>query len=257
METFIMRKLTISTLLLSATLVASTSHAGWGDLLDSVKKTGGELLQQPAKNNSSTNISSASLSSETLINGLREALAVGSERAIKLISAEGGYLNDPQIRVPLPAGLDKLAGPLRQFGMGEQVDQFEQSINRAAERAAPQASAILVKNIRSMSFEDARKIYEGSDDAATQYFREKAGPQIAALFKPEVDSALGEVGATRYYNDLAQLPIVGQQVTGDLSGHVTKAALDGLFLKLAAEEKLIRDNPAARTTDLLKQLWSQ
>ncbi|SIS72882.1 DUF4197 domain-containing protein [Neptunomonas antarctica] len=256
-----MRKLTISTLLLSATLAASTSHAGWGDLLDSVKKTGGELLQQPAKNNSSTNISSSSLSSETLINGLREALAVGSERAIKLISAEGGYLNDPQIRVPLPAGLDKLAGPLRQFGMGEQVDQFEQSINRAAERAAPQATAILVDNIRSMSFEDARKIYEGSDDAATQYFREKAGPQIAALFKPEVDSALSEVGATRYYNDLAsqaaQLPIVGQQVTGDLSSHVTKAALDGLFLKIAAEEKLIRDNPAARTTDLLKQLWSQ
>lgn len=252
-----MRKLTMTTLLLSAA-IATSSHAGWSDLVESVKKTGGELIKQPAASNSG--VSSASLSSETLINGLREALVVGSERAIKLISAEGGFLNDPQIRVPMPAGLDQLAGPLRKFGMSEQVDQFEQSINRAAERAAPQATAILVDNIKSMSFEDARKIYEGSDDAATQYFREKAGPQIAALFKPEVDGALGEVGATKYYNSLAaqaaDLPVIGKQVEGDLTTHVTNAALDGLFLKLAAEEKLIRENPAARSTELLKKLWS-
>ncbi|WP_372743342.1 DUF4197 domain-containing protein [Neptunomonas sp.] len=252
-----MRKLTITTLLLSAA-IATSSQAGWSDLVESVKKTGEELIKQPATTNSA--VSNTSLSSDTLINGLREALVVGSERAIKSISAEGGYLNDPQIRVPMPAVLDKLAGPLRQFGMGDQVDQFEQSINSAAERAAPQATAILVDNIRNMSFDDARKIYEGSDDAATQYFREKAGPQIAALFKPEIDTALGEVGATKYYNSLAtqaaQLPLVGQQVEGDLTSHVTTAALDGLFLKLAAEEKLIRQNPAARSTDLLKKLWS-
>lgn len=252
-----MRTLTITTLLLSAA-IATSSHAGWGDLVESVKKTGGELIKQPTTN--STTTSNTSLSSDTLVNGLREALVIGSERAIKLISAEGGYLNDPQIRVPMPGVLNQLAGPLRQFGMSAQVDQFEQSINSAAERAAPQATAILVDNIRSMSFEDARKIYEGSDDAATQYFRDKAGPQIAALFKPEIDTALGEVGATKYYNSLAtqaaQLPLVGQQVEGDLTSHVTKAALDGLFLKLAAEEKLIRQNPAARSTELLKKLWS-
>ncbi len=252
-----MRKLTITTLLLSAA-IATSSHAGWGDLVESVKKTGGELIKQPTTDNTTT--SNTSLSSDTLVNGLREALVVGSERAIKLISAKGGYLNDPQIRVPMPGVLNQLAGPLRQFGMAEQVDQFEQSINSAAERAAPQATAILIENIRSMSFEDARKIYEGSDDAATQYFREKAGPQIAALFKPEIDTALGEVGATKYYNSLAtqaaQLPLVGQQVEGDLTNHVTNAALDGLFLKLAAEEKLIRKNPAARSTELLKKLWS-
>ena len=252
-----MRTLTITTLLLSAA-IATSSHAGWGDLVESVKKTGGELIKQPTTN--STTTSNTSLSSDTLVNGLREALVIGSERAIKLISAEGGYLNDPQIRVPMPGVLNQLAGPLRQFGMSAQVDQFEQSINNAAERAAPQATAILVDNIRSMSFEDARKIYEGSDDAATQYFRDKAGPQIAALFKPEIDTALGEVGATKYYNSLAtqaaQLPLVGQQVEGDLTSHVTKAALDGLFLKLAAEEKLIRQNPAARSTELLKKLWS-
>lgn len=252
-----MRKLTITTLLLSAA-IATNSYAGWNDLVESAKKSGAELIKQPSTSNSA--VSGSSLSSDTLINGLREALVVGSERAIKLISADGGFLNDPQIRVPMPTGLDQLAGPLRKFGMSKQVDQFEQSINRAAERAAPQATAILVDNIRNMSFEDARKIYEGSDDAATQYFRQKAGPQIAALFKPEIDSALGEVGATKYYNNLAtqaaELPLIGKKVDGDLTNHVTNAALDGLFLKLATEEKLIRENPAARTTDLLKKLWN-
>lgn len=264
-----MRKLTISTLLLSATLAASPSHAGWGSLLDDVKKTGADLLQQTSNSSVNTdistdlntNIGSTSLSSEALINGLREALAVGSERAIKQISAQGGYLNDSKIRVPLPAGLNKLAGALRQFGMGKQVEQFEQSINRAAERASAQATAILIDNIKNMSFDDALKIYQGSGDAATQYFREKSGPKIAALFKPVVDSALSEVGATRYYNDLAlkaaKLPIVGKKINGDLTSHVTNAALDGLFLTLAAEEKLIRKDPASRTTALLKQLWNK
>ena len=256
MKAFIMRKLTIPTLLLSATLAASPSHAGWSSLLDDVKKAGANLLQQTSKSSINTDIGSASLSSEALINGLREALAVGSERAIKQISAPGGYLNDSKIRVPLPAGLNKLAGALRQFGMGKQV---EQSMNRAAERAAAQATAILIDNIKNMSFDDARKIYQGSADAATQYFREKPGPKIAALFKPVVDSALSEVGATLYYNDLAlkaaQLPIVGKKINGDLTSHVTNAALDGLFLTL--EEQLIRKDPASRTTALLKQLWNK
>ena len=255
---FIMRKLTLFALLVSATLAANTSHADWGNLLDSVTKKGSQLIQQPLTS-TSANISKPTLSSDTIINGLRDALAVGSERAISVISLDGGYLNDPQIRVPLPAGLDKLAKPLRQIGMGKQVDHFLQTINRAAERAAPHATNILLDNIRTMSFEDVNMIYKGSDDAATQYFRKKSGPQIAALFNTEVDTALNQVGATRYYNDLASkaanIPFVGKQINGDLTSHVTSAALDGLFLKIAAQEKLIRTDPAARTTDLLKTLW--
>lgn len=246
-----MRKLT-SALLVSAALASTPSVAGWGDLVEDVKKTGGELLKQTLEADSK-------LDTDTLINGLREALVIGSERAIKLISAEGGFLNDPEIRVPMPGLLEQLASPLRKFGMAEQVDQFEQSINRAAERAAPQATEILVNTIKAMSFEDVRGIYQGADDAATEYFRQKAGPQIAELFKPEIDKALGEVGATRYYNDLAdqaaKLPLIGKEINTDLSNHVTDAAISGLFTKLAAEEKMIRENPTARTTELLKQLW--
>jgi hypothetical protein len=256
-----MRKSTTAPLIFITLLAANTSYAGWNNLLDNAKTKGTQLLQQHSKDTGNKNISTSSLSADTLIKGLREALVVASERAIKLISAPGGYLNDPQIRVPLPAGLDTLAGTLRQFGMGKQVDQFEQSINRAAELAAPKATAILIDHIKSMSFEDARKIYEGNDDAATQYFQAKAGPKIAALFTPHVEGVLSEVRATRYYNDLAsqaaKLPVVGKKVNTDLTKHVTHAALDGLFMKLAVQEKLIRKNPAAQTSKILKQLWSK
>lgn len=247
-----MRK-TAAVLLLGLTVSATPSYASWGSLVEDVKKTGGELIKQ-------TISADQTIDNETLINGLKEALELGSERAVDVISADGGFLNDSQIRVPMPNVLEKLAKPMRKFGLGEQVDQFEESINRAAERAAPQATTILVDTIKQMTIEDARKIYEGADDAATQYFREKAGPTIAELFKPEVNQALGEVGATRYYDDLAaqaaQLPLIGKEVNTDLTSHVTDAALDGLFTKLAAEEKLIRKNPAARTTELLKKLWN-
>ena len=254
-----MRQLTAYSLVLSAVLFTSTSHADLGSLLNQVKKKGSELIQQPIAS-PPAKISNPTLSSDAIMNGLRDALTVGSERAINAISLDGGYLNDPQIRVPLPAGLDKLAKPLRQIGMGMQVDQFLQAINRAAERAAPHATDIFLNSIKTMSFEDANIIYKGADDAATQYFRKQSGPKIAALFTPEIDSALDQVGATRYYNDLsikaAKIPFVGQQINGDLTIHVTSAALDGLFLKIAAQEKLIRKDPLARTTDLLKTLWN-
>jgi hypothetical protein len=254
-----MRKLSSPVLLISGCLLSTSVLAGWSDVLNEAKKTGGAVLQQSS--GSSTSSKNGQLDNSTLINGLKESLSVGAERAIKTVSAKGGYLNDAKIRVPMPGALQSLASPLRKFGMGKQVDQFEESINRAAERAAPQAASIIGDSIKSMSFEDARKIYSGADDAATQYFKQKTGARIAELFRPEIDSALGEVGATRYYNDLAKqassLPLVGKDVNTDLTSHVTNAALDGLFLKLAAEEKAIRNNPVARSTDLLKTLWGK
>lgn len=256
-----MRKIMTLSLLLTTILVAHHSYAGWDISRDLIEQQANNLLQKYTENKThiKTNNMASTLSSDTLINGLRESLVLSSERAIKLISLDGGYFNDPTIRVPMPNGFKKLAGPLRKLGMGKQVDQFMQSINRAAEQAAPKATAILLNSIEAMSFEDVRSIYVGADDAATQYFRIQAGPKIADLFRPEVNTALNQVGATRYYNDLAsqvaKLPLIGEQVKGDLTHHVTQAALNGLFLKLAQQEQLIRNNPGARTTDLLKQLW--
>jgi len=247
-----MKKVLGVTLLASSLSFTGFSHAGWVDFIEDAKKTGGELLKQQLE-------ADQSIDNETLLNGLREALAVGSERAVELIGQPGGYLDDQQIRIPMPTGLSQAAPILEKFGLGSQVEQFETSINRAAEQAVPQAIPLLLETIRGMTFDDVRRIYEGADDAATRYLQEKLGPKLAELFTPPVSDALSSVGATRYYNDLAnearKVPLVGDRVELDLTQYVTQAALDGLFLKLADEERRIREDPVARSTELLKQLW--
>ena len=231
-------------------------------LLEALKKledTGKEALEQGINGDSTNAASLAGIDTETLIQGLKEALEVGSRRAIETISQDGGYLNNANIRVPMPAPLDKAADLLKRFGMEDQVQQFEESMNRAAERAAPQATELIVGALKEMTIEDAKRIYEGSDDAATQYFKEKTSGKLAELFKPSIKQSMDEVGVTRYYGVVAdeakQLPYVGNNLNIDLEDHVTNEALDGLFTVLAEEEKKIRENPAARTTELLKKVF--
>lgn len=241
-----------TSLLLTAMTLTVPVSAGWGSLVEDVKKTGGELMKQQLD-------ADHAIDNDTLLRGLREALAVGSERAVETISQPGGFLDDARIRIPLPRAVEKLSPLLEKAGMGDQITAFETSMNRAAERAAPQATALLVNAIQSMSFDDVRRIYEGADDEATRYFQRTLGDDIARLFQPEIKDALDGVGATRYYNVLADeaetLPFLGGQMNLDLTDYVTDQAMDGLFTKLAEQEKLIRQDPVARSTDLLKQLW--
>jgi hypothetical protein len=141
------------------------------------------------------------------------------------------------------------------------ADDVETSMNRAAEKAAPEATSIVINAIKNMSFDDARKILNGPDDAATQFFREQTSDRLTQLFRPSIEQSLDEVGSTRYYNQLsdqvASVPVVGENINLDLPDYVTEKALDGLFTMIAVEEKKIRDNPAARTTELLKKVFSQ
>ncbi|WP_286237787.1 DUF4197 domain-containing protein [Neptuniibacter halophilus] len=255
-----MKKHTLSLSALLLSLLAGHTYAGWADALKEAVQD--EELQKQVIDTtlgSSNATSNTQLDTQTLINGLKEALEVGSQRAIEEISQPGGYLDNQQIRIPLPSGIDQVAGLLRKYGLEQQVDQFEESMNRAAEKAAPQATALIVNAIKEMSFEDAKKIYQGPDDAATQYFQEKTSSQLRELFQPSVKDSLSQVGATRYYSDLAgeakQIPFVGDKVNVDLDQYVTDEALSGLFTVLAAEEKKIRENPAARSTELLKTLF--
>jgi len=255
-----MKRKILMPLALFTALSSTVTFADWGDLLKEAVKD--EALQKQVMDAvSSTNTSgkSSNLDTNTLIQGLKEALEVGSKRAIEEISQPGGYLENQNIRIPLPGTVNKVAGLLRKYGLESQVDQFEESMNRAAEKAAPQATALIVDAIKEMSFEDAQKIYSGSDDAATQYFKEKTSGKLRSLFQPSVKSSLNQVGATRYYGELASeakgLPYVGDNLNLDLDNYVTEEALNGLFTMLAAEEKKIRENPAARTTDILKQVF--
>jgi hypothetical protein len=147
---------------------------------------------------------------------------------------------------------------LRKVGFGSKVDDFEMSMNRAAEQAAPEAKALFTDTIKQMSFDDARKILNGKDNAATLYFKDKTWDRLYDKFKPIVNSTMSEVGATRYYQDLDKkvrsIPFA-DRMSFDLDKYVTDGALDGLFYMVAQEEQKIRQNPAARVTDLLKEVF--
>jgi len=254
-----MKKITLITLV-SAALSLPVS-AGFGDLIKELGESGKKVLQDSQSTPSnSTAIDTSQLDYDTMVAGLKEALEVGTRRAVTEISKPDGYLSNQQIRIPMPDQLEKAGGVLRKFGLGSQVDQFELSMNRAAEKAAPQATEIIVTAVKDMSIEDAQNILSGPDNAATEYFREKTSTRLSELFKPSIKESMNQVGVTRYYTELAQeadkVPLVGDMAQDyNLEDYVTSEALNGLFTLLAAEEKKIRENPAARTTDLLKQVF--
>jgi hypothetical protein len=161
----------------------------------------------------------------------------------------------------MPAQVQQAGDLMRQFGMSQLADEFETSLNRAAEKAAPEATNIVLNAIKNMTIDDALGILNGPDDAATQYFQANTTDALTALFRPSIETSLNEVGSTRYYNQLsdqiAAVPVVGQSLNVNLPEYVTNEALNGLFTMLAAEEKKIRENPAARTTELLKQVFTK
>jgi hypothetical protein len=147
---------------------------------------------------------------------------------------------------------------LRTTGFGSQLDAFERSMNRAAEKAAPEAKALFVDAIEEMTFADADKILNGADNEATVYFKNKTSDKLQALFKPVIGQSMESVGVTRYYQSLSEkietLPFVSDYAV-DLDAYVTEKSIDGLFIRLAEEEAKIRNDPAARVTELLKKVF--
>jgi hypothetical protein len=200
------------------------------------------------------------LTPERIAQGLKEALRVGTGAAVAAAGRRDGFLGSPRLRIPVPDGLATLARRLRQVGLAGQVDAFEVSMNRAAERAAPRARRIFVDAVAAMTIDDARRILDGPDTAATDYFRAKARGPLADAFRPTVAEALDEVGVTRLYRDLVarynRIPLATPQAV-DLERYVTGRALDGLFLLVADEERRIRTDPAARVTDLLREVFGR
>lgn len=193
-----------------------------------------------------------------IIAGLKEALSVGTGNAVVDVSQADGYFKNQAIKILLPEEIQKTGDMLRQFGFGGVVDDFEHSMNTAAEQAAPKAKAIFISAITQMTFEDARRILNGPDTAATDYLRAKTSADIAGLFRPIITDNMNQVGVTRSYKKMVQplkmLPI-DSPVPVDLDAYVTEKALNGLFVMVAGEEKKIRLDPAARVTDLLKDVF--
>lgn len=198
------------------------------------------------------------LSEKTVADGLREALTIGTERASVSLSADGGFSANPRIRLGLPGALDDAASTLRRFGLGGQIDGFADTMNRAAERAAGEAVPVFAAAIREMTLSDVFAILKGPDDAATEYFRAHTSGALRERFAPVVDDSMKSVGLYAQYRELMgryqALPFVKPEVP-DLAEYVTGKTLDGLFDVLAQEEAAIREDPAARTTALLRRVF--
>lgn len=194
-----------------------------------------------------------------MIAGLKEALSVGTANAVSATSKVDGYFANQAIRITMPEKVRKVADVLGKLGYRKEVDEFVLSMNRAAEKAAPRAKAHFVDAIREMTFEDARKILNGGDTAATDYFRGKTQKKLYDDFRPAISASMDEVGVTRLYKNMVgkyvALPLVGKPESINLDHYVTTKALDGLFYMLGQEERKIRTDPAARVTDLLKTVF--
>lgn len=200
------------------------------------------------------------LSNDEIVSGLKEALNVGIDKAGAKASALDGFNKNDLVRIPFPEEAKKMEDKLRLVGMGAQVDSFEVALNRAAELAAKEAAPIFIQAIKSMNVNDGMNILKGDDDAATQYLSKTTNDSLYTTFKPLVEKALMAVKVTQYWNPLAsrynKIPLT-TKVNPDLEDYTTKKAMEGLFKLLAQEEKKIRDQPAARVTDLLKKVFAK
>jgi hypothetical protein len=238
-----MKRLAFASLLVFV-FCATASYAG---LLDNViKSMGGSAGSGP--------------NNDTVVSGLKEALAIGAENAVKNVSQVDGYFGNKMIKILMPEKIQTVADVLRKVGYQKEVDDFVLSMNRAAEKAAPKAASYFAGAIREMSIEDARGILNGGDTAATKFFEEKTHDKIYSEFKPIVSASMNEVGVTRSYKNMMakyeSIPFMDKQSL-DLDHYVTNGALDGLYYMVGQEEKKIRTDPAARVTDLLKTVFGK
>jgi len=226
------------------------------DLLNTLKKTVEENVDLPKATSSVT----SSLSEEKIIEGLLEALKIGTERVVGQIGALDGYNSDPKIHIPLPSELQQVQSILKKVGLGTLADDVELKLNRAAEQAAPKAKDIIWQAINAMKLEDVQAIYNGPKDAATQYFKKVSSAELRSMISPIAENSLKDVGAIQAYNSLLgeyqNLPFV-PDVKSDLVNHTTTLAIQGIFHYLAQEEAAIRENPAKRTTEILKTVFGQ
>lgn len=200
----------------------------------------------------------APLTTNEVAEGLKEALIKGISTGSDLVSQTDGYFKSPEIKIPFPPDVKKVEDKFRQVGLGNEVDRFVLTLNRGAEDAAKEAKPIFINAIKQMTIDDAWGILKGQPDAATQYLKRTTSAQLKEKFKPVIQGSLDKVSATKYYGDIInnynKIPLV-QKVNPDLNEYATTMAMQGLFTMIAKEEKSIRQDPVARTTELLKRVF--
>lgn len=212
------------------------------------------------KKNIPTNLPSAptGLTEEEVGKGLKEALNKGVEKGVAQLSKPDGYFKDAEIKIPMPEKAKNVEEKLRKMGQGKKVDEAILSMNRAAEDAANAAKPLFVAAIKEMTITDAMNILKGEKNAATQYLHKSTNNALTEKFRPIIKVSLDKVGATKHWQTVFstynKIPLV-EKVNPDLEEYVTEKAIQGLFIQVAKEELQIRENPAARVTDLLKKVF--
>ena len=238
-----------SAILMAGLLLVVTAEA-WADWDDFIR-----ILTEETDDARQSSL----LTNSEIIEGLKEALSKGSKKAINILGRRDGFYARPQFRIPMPDSLQKVEDILRTLKQDKLADNFVLSMNRAAEQAVPEATAIFMDAIRNMSFQDAKDILNGPDNAATQYFKRTSSDKLTGKMLPIVRQATGRVGVTAKYKGMVDsLGFMADYVDTeslDIDRYVTDKAMKGLFKKLAHEEKLIRKDPAARTTTILKKVF--
>lgn len=206
-------------------------------------------------------LAAGSLSSEDIARGLKEALTLGANRGASELSVENGYFGDVAYRILLPEEARKVTDKLQGIpGFSNLEEIIIKKINQGAEDAAKTAGPIFVQAIRQMTIQDALGILKGDRNAATSYLQRTTYNQLYNEFSPVISNSLNKYDAQKVWGDAANaynnFPLTRDEVNTDLSDHVTRAALDGLFRKVALEEENIRTNIGARTSDLLRRVFA-
>ena len=202
-----------------------------------------------------------SLTNAEVISGLKEALKIGAEKAGDLASATDGFYKNELLFIPFPEEAQKVKETALQYGFGSQVEQFEMTLNRAAEEAAKEATPIFVNAISQMTVADGFAILNGEKDAATKYLKDKTTAELTEKFRPKVSQAIETVNLTAYWEPIitkyntVNILTGGDDINPDLEAYVTERAIQGLFVHIEAEEAAIRENPQARVTELLEKVF--
>jgi hypothetical protein len=250
----------ISIIILSG-LVTMPVMAGWQDFLkqqvDSISGT-----EKSAVSGSLVDgVAGAALSQTDMAAGLKQALEKGVGYAVDNLGTADGFLGNSKVKIPMPENLRKVEKVLRQVGQDKYADEFVVTMNRAAEEAVPLTADILKKGVSELTIDDAKKILNGPDDAATSYLRKIGGDQLRERISPIVKDSTARTGVTSQYKNLFNnMGFMGGFMNPDdydIDRYVTDKTMDGLFKMLAEQEKLIRENPLERTTDLLKKVFAR
>ena len=257
--------------LLPLVLVASmfSARAGWLEQLG-LNKTSTNAV---ATNTTLTSTAVNALSDSQVAGGLKDALGKGLQNAIASLGHDGGFLNNAAVKIPLPEKLQYVEKSLRALKQEKLADEFVTTMNRAAEQAVPEAASVFGDAVKGMSIADAKSVLTGPQDSATQYFRRTTQTNLYAKFMPIVQAATAKTGVTSSYKNM-MAKVGGSGSTGfssalgglsknylgadalDVDAYVANKTLDGLFKMVADEEKKIRENPLARTTDLMQKVFS-